>query len=346
LHLSDAHIRADGGGDAYVQDGVTARFLENLPLLLAAQKISPELIFFTGDIAFSGQRKEYDAAFRFFDALLGKFDQRPRLMFVPGNHDVSWQMINKDLDIKLRRELSSDLAVSKHLLDDEKSFDRQSGFLRLQEYNRFADSCALYQQPVRNHEYFYTTSFEHKGIRIGVCGLNSAWRCTRKDSLPANELITDPDLGSLLLGRPQLRTAVEAMKDCDLRIALLHHPALEAWFKDFDKQAQASLLPEFDYVLRGHEHVFIDSVIGRWNLPLTMQLSAGALYQVDPWPKVFSAMVVELKTGMQTVYKWKYDTDDEKWHAILDVGQDQPGNRGMMPQRLAERFASGLKRAS
>jgi 3',5'-cyclic AMP phosphodiesterase CpdA len=345
LHLSDLHFRADGGGDAYVQDAVTARFLEHLPILLSAQRLSPEFIFFTGDIAFSGQKKEYEAASKFLDTLLRSFDRKPRLFFVPGNHDVTWQMVNKELDIKLRRDLTSDVAVSKHLLDDSQSFDRQAGFLRLQEYNRFADSCATFQQPARNHEYFYTTAFEHKGLKIGVCGLNSAWRCTRKDSLPANELITDPDFGSLLLGKPQMRTAVEAMKDCDLRIALLHHPALDSWFKDFDKQAQANNLSEFDYVLRGHEHVFIDSVIGRWNFPYTMQLSAGALYQVDPWPKIFSAIVIELETGMQTVFKWKYDSDDEKWHAIIDVGQDQPGYRGVLPKRLVDRLAASLHRS-
>jgi len=339
IHLSDVHLRADEGGDAYVQDVVTASFLQYLPILLKARGISPEIIFFTGDIAFSGQNHEYEAASSFFDRLLRTFDPKPRLMFIPGNHDVNWNMVDKDLDRKLDNQLQSDITVAKYLMDKSSLLDRQKGFLRLQNYNQFSDRCKVFQQPERNHEYFYTTKFEHKGLTIGVCGLNSSWRCTSRE-VPSEGRTPSPDLGRLLLGRTQLQTAVQAMEDCDVRIALLHHPAYDAWFMDFDKGLQGKYLPEFDYVLRGHEHVFVDSVIGRWNSPETMQLSGGALYQADPYSKVFSALVMEPASGMQTVFKWKYDTDDEKWHAILEPDQDQPGYRAAMPNRLYNRLAS------
>jgi hypothetical protein len=340
VHLSDVHLRAGENGDVFTQDLVTKKFLTDLPILLDDQRLQPEIVFFTGDIVFSGKVAEYQSAFSFFEAVLKTFKRRPRLMFIPGNHDVTWSMIKKADDVRLRGELNSDLAVSRHLIDDATSLDRQVGLLRLQNYFEFSDRCEAFGQPKRDHGLFYTTEFMHRGLKVGVCGLNSAWRCTRKDDLPKNELTTDPDLGHLLLGKAQLVKAADAVKNCDVRIALMHHPAMDAWFRDFDKQSQANYLAEFDYVLRGHEHVFTGSVLARLGDTREItQLAAGALYQSDPWPKLFSATVIDLKDRMQTIFKWKYDSDDERWHVITEPASKQPGYRGRLPAQLDRRLA-------
>lgn len=49
------------------------------------------LLLVTGDLAEAARPKEYRAALEFFSALVGHLSlERSRVVFVPGNHDVSW----------------------------------------------------------------------------------------------------------------------------------------------------------------------------------------------------------------------------------------------------------------
>ena len=63
LHISDLHISVADNYDRHV---VLKALLRSFDLLLD-RAISPDLIFVTGDIAFSGRSEEYDAATKFFD---------------------------------------------------------------------------------------------------------------------------------------------------------------------------------------------------------------------------------------------------------------------------------------
>ena len=86
LHVSDVHFTAHG--DPYDRD-VVLRSLVAAARRFHEQGRRPDLVFFTGDIAYSGKREEYVHATRFFDSLLQAVElDRKRLFVVPGNHDV------------------------------------------------------------------------------------------------------------------------------------------------------------------------------------------------------------------------------------------------------------------
>ena len=86
LHVSDFHIR---GGDSYDRDVVLRALVQSVKFQREERGRSPDLIFATGDIAYSGQAKEYEIATRFFDDLLEAASLEKRFLFVvPGNHDV------------------------------------------------------------------------------------------------------------------------------------------------------------------------------------------------------------------------------------------------------------------
>lgn len=54
------------------------------------------LLLVTGDLAEAARPKEYRAALEFFSALVGHLSlERSRVVFVPGNHDVSWTACRK-----------------------------------------------------------------------------------------------------------------------------------------------------------------------------------------------------------------------------------------------------------
>ena len=86
LHLSDFHFKALERWERRKTLQALLRHVENL----RDNGLRPDFVFVTGDVAFSGQRKEYDQAVLFFAKLAETLELEPRerFFFVPGNHDV------------------------------------------------------------------------------------------------------------------------------------------------------------------------------------------------------------------------------------------------------------------
>ena len=102
LHLSDVHFgQTDRSGTAWRMRRVLGKAWEkNLDEI--GEDGKPDLICFTGDIAYSGQPSEYAEATFFFDELLTCLGvDKSRLFVVPGNHDVD-RNINKSVWQKVR----------------------------------------------------------------------------------------------------------------------------------------------------------------------------------------------------------------------------------------------------
>ena len=90
LHLSDFHFNL---GQSYDANIVLEALLRDLPSI-GSEFLPVDLVFVTGDIAFSGNQEEYELAAEFFDKLLSKLSvSQDRLYVVPGNHDVDLQRI-------------------------------------------------------------------------------------------------------------------------------------------------------------------------------------------------------------------------------------------------------------
>ena len=91
LHLSDLHVGQPGHG------GLTQNFNEQFQTSLTELhgRCGPwDLILFTGDLAFSGQRVEYEQVDAFLTTLKGTLkdldpQSNPLVLAVPGNHDLS-----------------------------------------------------------------------------------------------------------------------------------------------------------------------------------------------------------------------------------------------------------------
>ena len=99
LHVSDFHIRS---GDPYDRD-VVLRALTKSVKDFRERGRRPDLIFATGDIAFSGKTAEYELATQFFDDLIEAAGLKRRNLYViPGNHDV-----DRSLGVGLARTLAS-----------------------------------------------------------------------------------------------------------------------------------------------------------------------------------------------------------------------------------------------
>ncbi|MBC8493123.1 MAG: metallophosphoesterase [Chloroflexi bacterium] len=253
LHLSDLHLR---GTETSVDRGTFNDMLSDIEERLEEEGLNLDAVFFTGDVAFSGQVEQYEQATERLDEILeacGLSGQRNRFFIVPGNHDVDRGEVNRTKGICRLHEDNA-----KDLLDPDKPYgeineflgpdpDRELVFAKFQNFARFIDMFFSDEEIKFDYNrYYFVRSIDKEGHTVVVIGLNSAWLSFR-----------DNEQGQLLLGERQVCDAIEEAKrkwpDACLRIALVHHPLYWLAEKDIHK-VQQHLPRKCDLLLRGHLH--------------------------------------------------------------------------------------------
>ena len=304
LHVSDFHFR---GGAAYDRD-VVLRALIVAVRDFRAQGRQPDLIFATGDIAFSGKPAEYEQATRFLDALVEAAGLTRRELFVvPGNHDV-----DRDQGIGLARTLDTREVIASYFAPH---VSKPHLTLKMDAFRQWYD------------HYF-------AGIR--ACTANSTCgpleiavvRDAQLAVLPVNSALFcqgDDDHAKLLIDRRCLDAAIEELKaaNADLKIALLHHPL--DWLSDIERSnIRASFQANFDLILRGHLHeTDVETVAAVTGSAL--HIAAGASYQTRKWPN--RALYATFEQGTQVrIFPIRYeDCPTEVWTVDPSVFPHVPG---------------------
>ena len=256
---------------------------------ITSDGLRPDFIAVSGDIAFSGAPEEYGLARQFFDELLEATDlPKTRLFIVPGNHDVDRSIITRGA-VAIVSSLDNRQAVDEVLTV---ALDRR---LILRKFDHYAGFVADYFEGhllFDDERYFYVRHLDLAGQQVAVLGLNSAW------------LSMNGDHGRLALGERQVRQALEAAREADLRIGLLHHPF--DWFQEFDQNdCEPLLMQGCDFVLHGHLHR-----TGLLGLTMpdagAMVIAAGACYASRDYPNGYNFVQFDLGTGQGVVYLRSY----------------------------------------
>ncbi len=328
LHISDWHQ----GRPDYDRRVVRDALIDDLERRAEIDERLAEVDFivFSGDLAFSGEENEYEAAARdLLDPLLAVTRvPKSRLFMVPGNHDIHRPTLErlKSFQFKDRREVSqalSDKAVRKILLQPADNYTRfVQGFWG-------ADA-------VTEPAYSFLCSFEVRGTRIALVGMNSSWMCGQRIE---NSQVND--YGCLILGEPQFYDAMQTpeFKQANLRIGVLHHPF--NWLGDLVRRSfvQSSLTKGFHFLLRGHEH--------EGNVGITIGtgghcavLSAGAAYDHREHPNGYNFVHVNLDEGQGVAFLRRYDMDRGFHKDTVNTDDETPGfNQFVLPNKLG-RFSS------
>lgn len=258
-HLSDLHAAKDK--------------TEALPIIAAAladleraHADTPiDLVVFSGDLADTGQSLDYEAAHdRLIEPLLQKLNLGPeRLALVPGNHDVDRKRIDRYQEGGLRAELTNSSKVAE-LIKDPSALGAATD--RLDAWNEYHAMLTEDLDESEATALGRTRKLEINGIDVGIASLNSSWRSAGDD-----------DKNHLVLGEDQYRQALEQIRSCDVRIAVMHHPL--PWLADFDANtARAALEGARSIVLCGHEH--LPDPTGEFSLRGSAIYSrAGCLYE-------------------------------------------------------------------
>ena len=252
IHLTDFHLNPNNLKDW--KNHVKKVLLSKLQIIHTQKPIT--FIAFTGDMIDEGGRfySNSTEALNIFNAeiiqpiinLLSL--NKNQFIFIPGNHDI---VRSKD---KEREELGNieyfkdSKNISKYISDAISNNDF-SGMLRIQEFKEFEK---IFYSEFKT-DYLFTifgSAFKLtvNGEIIGVCCLNSAWRCYGKN-----------DKEKLLIGEEQLAKCTSFIEDCTVKIALMHHPL--DWLSIAEQSVITSHInKDFDILLVGHVHENMTSV--------------------------------------------------------------------------------------
>ena len=328
LHLSDWHQKGPDFDRQVVRDALVKDIRER------AERIDPALervdfVVFSGDVTIAGKAEEFTAARQYlFDQVLAAVGLEPALLFlVPGNHDLSRDIIDEMLPPELQKPLDSDALVQKWLTDAKK---RARALEPLEAYREFVTRYTGQISP----DYASILRLEAGGKRIALLGLNSAWMCGRnKDA--RGEIY---DYGYTLVGEPQIYDALAQIADADLRIAVLHHPF--DWLAEFDRNhIEARLGQECHFILRGHEHKPQVSIV-RGTAGDCIIVPGGASYKrriaEDPrYTNAYNFVHLDFDAGQATVYLRRWCDQRNEW--IEDTDSHPGGKHAFrLPEGLRE----------
>jgi 3',5'-cyclic AMP phosphodiesterase CpdA len=220
LHISDFHIKT---GDPYDRDVVLKALVQSVEWH-RTHGHPVDLIFATGDIAYSGQAAEYEIATRFFDDLLKAAHlNKDRLFLIPGNHDV-----DRDVGESLLRTLASEESAVKYFLPGRPKLhltEKQAAFLA------WHDAYFPGRIWPRDSTCGPIAAIEINNQPIAVLPINSALFCQ-----------DDFDHNQLWVGRRPLEAAIEQLPQNALKIALIHHPL--DWLNDAERTNIKALLTD------------------------------------------------------------------------------------------------------
>jgi predicted phosphodiesterase len=291
-----------------------------------------EVIFVTGDVAYSGRAEEYEVATKFFrDLSSATTVPMDRIYCVPGNHDVDRSRLTPFL-VESARTLSSRELVSQvigNAAERNLFTDRQRPF-----YD-FLKVTFPWAKTVEPSDLSYTCTLDLKGQRLAVVGLNSAWVAG-----------SDDDRGRLIVGERQAREALEKTARADFVVGLFHHPF--SWLSEFDASDVAPLLnTRCDFLLHGHVHE-----LGVVNLVSpdseAFHLAAGATYQGRRELLSYNFVSLDPEGGRARVTMRRYsDHDGGFWAPATEMYRSAPEGviSLVLPERLSHQAQSPNLRA-
>lgn len=241
LHLSDIHFGMYGAGWDGNDDqrkqlvvDVRARVKESGPI---------DAVLVGGDIAFSGQPGQYEAAAEWLQQVCAaaQCDPAANVWVVPGNHDVDWTKIGSVGEayrsaIRACELVKIDTQMSGYLSGPGAA--AEAVFEPFAAYNQFAleRGCGITPDKPFWHESIHTLD----DLSVKIRGVNSALVSDKSDDVA-------PDTQQLVLWKRQVEFPTE---DDAFQIVMCHHPP--NWIRDWDNLA--GYFTRVHLVLFGHTH--------------------------------------------------------------------------------------------
>jgi hypothetical protein len=327
LHLSDLHLR-HGDARRYDQDRVLRGLLDYLRSESGAAPI--DLIFATGDLAFSGHADEFALVAAFLRELMEVTGVPPERVFpVPGNHDV-----DRSAGRWLLRTLESDDEATAFFISEN---NRRWHAEKLAAYRRVMSELLGAERGLGLRCGAEAVELVNiRGTPIAVASFNSAWFAQ-----------DDEDQSKLWLGEPNVDHAGQRIRDSGvaLAVALMHHP-LDHLAEPERPHVEDHLERTFDLILRGHLHTHKSRAI-RSQRGGYLELAAPAAYQGSKWPNGCFMGSIHLEARRVELMPLRFGSGADPWMLDTTIFPDD-AHRGyrhtfeLRERRTGSQIASSL----
>ncbi len=319
LHLSDIHFH-QGSGSIHDLDMDLRNELERAAREMREKFPSIHGILVTGDIAFSGQRKEYEIALDWLKRLCDIVNCPPEKVWTtPGNYDVDRSVIEKSRILQMmHRELRSkapeDIDVELRRLLAE---DAEAGALLFRPVREYVEFASKFRCQV-GHEspYWQDDLMLNDGSTLRMRGLTSTLVSDNLDNNAQHKLVLGNAQCAMLRG------------DGVIYMTLCHHPP--QWLLDQDA-VESALNTRAHIQLFGHKHSQRVEQINN-----TLRITAGAVHperKERDWKPRYNYLVLFVKNenGHRTLEVdvhprvWKESYTERRFSA--DFNSDRSDHR-------------------
>jgi predicted MPP superfamily phosphohydrolase len=306
--VSDIHLTREPGSDS---DFIIGSLLDALKRDAKCKPL--DIIFVTGDLAFSGAAEEYGNVETFVSSLTSVTGVDPSNVFVvPGNHDVDRnrvQWLCRDLacqeDIDRYFRPSAGLP---HILEGLGGFlEWHDAYFTGRAAFATGSSCQTLHTTIRN-------------IDVDILVMNTSIFCRGDD-----------DHGKLVVGRSCLEPAVKELRPSALRIAIGHHPF--DWLHEADRPfIRSRLRSSVHMYLHGHTHDPDASATFSVDGQL-MVIGTGAVYQTEKYLNSF--WVVEWDGGEIRLLPYRYSSTPRPiWSLDTSIASESDAYAVCMPLEI------------
>lgn len=272
LHLTDFHLNKKTlrDWDSFYKDVL----IEKLKSFHNERKI--DLVAFTGDLIDMGGRdmggaRKALAVFHesIITPLLDELDlDISQFIICPGNHDID-RFADDEIDEK---GMAATLVSSEKIIAFIDKAESDNSFSRIQRIKEYKDfETVLYDsRKIDKIQSIFTFSmkFDIDSKKVGVSSLNSSWRC-----------YGESDFTNLALGENQLNNNFKFIRDCEIKIALIHHQL--DWLTSYERRTITShILKNYDLILSGHVHESTSTMTTGFTGSCFLNVSPSGLNQI------------------------------------------------------------------
>ncbi|WP_084151347.1 metallophosphoesterase family protein [Paracidovorax oryzae] len=305
LHLSDFHFSTLQGDQIRSSQDIIRH------LCAVKERIRPDYVFVTGDIAKEGRREEYllyiENIVNPIISLYGE-EFREKIIAVPGNHDLDRNINDAFSKEKLVRPDLNYFGVSERSLASRKIVvDRFTNFITHSQCAVTADFSQAKGYFLKQQKYDFGT--------VAIIGLNTAWLSDG-----------DKDFGALTPGFQLTKAALAEAKNAEIKIVLGHHPI--EWFHSSQQNALKSIFAENKIIyLHGHMHKENGTthITGSGEF---LSIQSGAAWQApesSKWINGFIWSTLDLVTNQVRIQPYTWNFDQQCW--ILNGTNFHENNR-------------------
>lgn len=311
IHVSDLHWAPFNSDDVEI---VVKAMVEDLRKMKVERDLKPDILIFSGDLAMGADDPDWLAGG--YESLIMPIAVETgigleNIFLSPGNHDIAREEVRSipSLEKSLREKLTTSQAIN-DFMDHHDRRENKMQLARLDAFYSFHDKiqgCGLVPGPFQR---VFKTRVN--GELIGVACLNTAWRASGEAD--------DVDYQKIVLGERAVDLSIEALRDCDFRIAVHHHPL--DWLVPADRDNVNFLTRKnFDLSCCGHVHSSSPNM-SRDPSGTCVTSQAGSVFAGRDWFNGYHIIEIDLASRDYTFHIREYVNQQRRFASATRVCDD------------------------